>query len=350
MPWVDNYALPRRLILRKSSYLWLIRIQRRAPGRRVGGLSTCLFQKFLCKLFRCCLLFNGIGEHIILYAVPLAQRKQPCRSFKKLAAVFAAGAVFFLCVTGSSPTNIVEQEALAECNADSGGLTRPIRFGVNLLLTLSVIALLAWNRFPGYYPVMLGTVAALLVNYGFDAACHKRIIQIHAAPALTMCSTMMGTAVLMGILTSSIGPDGLLLSSGVIELPPGAVPSVLRCLANLISIALPAALGKHLHLLLCMLTLPMALFFDTDSYFYGMLPVMLGIGLAFGLDALPIAITMLILRISTTFLCPMAPAVLLGTGMADVTIRSHIRASALYAWGFSSLCLLFAVVIGLVPL
>lgn len=38
---------------------------------------------------------------------------------------------------------------------------------------------------------------------------------------------------------------------------------------------------------------------DTDSYFCRMPPIMLGIG-----QALPIAITMLILRISTTFLCP----------------------------------------------
>ena len=41
---------------------------------------------------------------------------------------------------------------------------------------------------------------------------------------------------------------------------------------------LPASLGKHLHLLLCALAVPLALSFDTDSYFYGMLPVMLGIG------------------------------------------------------------------------
>ena len=46
----------------------------------------------------------------------------------------------------------------------------------------------------------------------------------------------------------------------------------------------------------------------------------------------------------------MAPAVLLGTGMADVTIKSHIKASALYVWCFSLLRLLFAAVIGLVPL
>ena len=196
---------------------------------------------------------------------------------------------------------------------------------------------------------MIGTGTALFVNYGSTAAMHKKIIARHARPALLMCSTMMGAAVLMGIMTSSMGADGKVLPSSMIKLPPDAVPSVMRCLANLISGALPAALGKHLHLLLCALAVPLALFFDTDSYFYGMLPVMLGIGQAFGLETLPIAITMLLLRMSATFICPMTAALLLATGMANVTIRNHIKASALYVWSFSFLCLLFAIFIGLVP-
>ena len=80
-----------------------------------------------------------------------------------------------------------------------------------------------------------------------------------------------------------------------------------------------------------------------------MLPVMLGIGQAFGLETLPIAITMQILRLSATFICPMTAALLLATGMADVPIRNHIKASALYVWSFSFLCLVFAIFIGLVP-
>ena len=41
---------------------------------------------------------------------------------------------------------------------------------------------------------------------------------------------------------------------------------------------------------------------------------------------------------------------LLATGMADVPIKNHIKASAMYVWGFSILCLVFAILIGLVPL
>jgi CitMHS family citrate-Mg2+:H+ or citrate-Ca2+:H+ symporter len=223
-------------------------------------------------------------------------------------------------------------------------------FLCNVCLTFAVIALLFWGVFPSYFPFMLGTGIALFANYGSTAAMHKKIISRHARHALLMCSTMMGAAVLMGIMTSSIGADGIVFPSSMIELPQGAVPSVIRCLAGLISAALPAALGKHLHLLLCVLAVPLALTFDTDSYFYGMLPVMLGIGQTFGLEVLPIAITMQLLRLSATFICPMTAALLLATNMADVPIRNHIKASALYVWSFSLLSLLFAVFIGLVPI
>lgn len=227
-------------------------------------------------------------------------------------------------------------------------MTRPKMFLFNVCLTAAVIALLIWGVFPGYFPFMLGTGIALFVNYGATIAMHKKIIARHARPALLICSTMMGAAVLMGILTSSVGADGNVLPSSMIELPPGAVPSVMRCLAGMISAALPAVLGKHLPLLLCALAVPLALAFDTDSYFYGLLPVMLGIGQAFGLNTLPIAITMLILRVSATFICPMTAAVLLGTGMADVPIKKHIKAGSLYVWGTSLLCLMFAAFFGLV--
>lgn len=70
-----------------------------------------------------------------------------------------------------------------------------------------------------------------------DAGMFDVIINNHAGPALTMCSTLMAAAVL----------------------------------------------GRHLPLVIGILSVPLALAFDTDSYFYGMLPVMIGIGEGFGI-------------------------------------------------------------------
>ncbi|MBR3127498.1 MAG: hypothetical protein IKF35_04510 [Solobacterium sp.] len=221
--------------------------------------------------------------------------------------------------------------------AEVNDLARPKLFGFNLILTIAVIAMLIWDVFPSYVPFMCGVVIALMVNYP-GAKIQKKIINLHAGPALTMCSTLMAAAVLMGILVKSVTVNDV------------AIPSVVSCMSAIIKMILPAALGKHLPLVIGILSVPLALAFDTDSYFYGMLPVMIGIGEGFGVAALPIAIAMVVCRNCATFISPMVPATLLGVGLADVDIKDHIKASFFYVWGFSILCMIFAVLIGLMPL
>ena len=164
-------------------------------------------------------------------------------------------------------------------------LSRPKLFWFNLLLTIAVIAMLIWDVFASYVPFMLGVSIALFVNYGFTAKMHKKIINLHAGPALMMCSTLMGAAVLMGVLTTSfIVKDGALTAASVKAMEVD-VPSVVRCLAGIIESILPAAIGQHLPLVIGILSVPLALAFDTDSYFFGMLPVIIAIGQSFGVEA-----------------------------------------------------------------
>ena len=244
---------------------------------------------------------------------------------------------------------IVELDDTAStASASDSELARPKLFIFNILLTVAVIAMLIWDVFPSYYPFMIGCAAALFVNYGFTAKMHKKIINLHAGPALMMCSTLMGAAVLMGILTSSMGADGKVISAKVMELPEDALPSVVRCLANMVAGVLPAALGRQLPLVIGILSVPLALAFDTDSYFYGMLPVVIGIGQAFGVTAQPIAIAMVICRNCATFISPMVPATLLGIGLAEIDIKDHIKASFLYVWAFSILCMIAGMIIGII--
>ena len=242
--------------------------------------------------------------------------------------------------------------------AKTSDLARPKLFLFNILLTLAVIAMLIWDVFPSYVPFMLGVAIALFVNYGFTAKMHKKIINLHAGPALMMCSTLMGAAVLMGILTSSMHVElneagkevWSVVSAKVTTLPENTLPSVVRCLANIVADILPKFLGQNLPLVIGILSVPLALAFDTDSYFYGMLPVMIAIGQSFSVDALPIAVAMVVCRNCATFISPMVPATLLGTGLAEVDIKDHIKASFMYVWIFSILCMIFAVMLGILPL
>ncbi len=218
-------------------------------------------------------------------------------------------------------------------SAETSDLARPKLFLFNILLTLSVIALLIKDIFPSYVPFMIGVAVAILVNYP-GAKMQKKIINSHAGPALMMCSTLMGAAVLMGVLVKEV--EG--------------VTSVITCMSSLISSFLPAVLGRHLPIVIGILSVPLALAFDTDSYFYGMLPVMIGIGEGFGIAAGPIAIAMVVCRNCATFISPMVPATLLGVGLADVDIKDHIKNSFLWVWGFSFICMIVGAVLGIIPL
>lgn len=225
----------------------------------------------------------------------------------------------------------------AEKAAAANDLARPKLFAFNVILTLAVIALLVWDKFPSYVPFMLGVGIGILVNYT-DVKLQKKVINLHAGPALMMCSTLMGAAVLMGILVKTVKVDDV------------EIQSVVSCMSQIISMILPAALGQHLPLVIGILSVPLALAFDTDSYFYGMLPVMIGIGESYGVAALPIATAMVVCRNCATFISPMVPATLLGVGLADVDIKDHIKNSFLYVWGFSILCMIFAAIMGIMPI
>ena len=227
-------------------------------------------------------------------------------------------------------------------------LARPKLFWFNLILTIAVIAMLIWDVFPSYVPFMLGVSIALFVNYGFTAKMHKKIINLHAGPALMMCSTLMGAAVLMGVLTTSfVLKDGKLAAAGakVMEVD---VPSVVRCLAGIIQEILPAAIGQHLPLVIGILSVPLALAFDTDSYFFGMLPVIIAIGQSFGVEALPIAVAMVVCRNCATFISPVAPATYLGIGLAGVEIKDHIKYCFGWQWGVSIICLVAGLILGVI--
>ena len=226
----------------------------------------------------------------------------------------------------------------AAADASKNELARPKLFWFNLILTIAVIALLIKDIFPSYVPFMFGVAIAILVNYP-GAKMQKKVINLHAGPALMMCSTLMGAAVLMGILVKTVNAaDGT------------EIASVVTNMSSLITMILPAALGRHLPIVIGILSVPLALAFDTDSYFYGMLPVMIGIGAEFGVQALPIAVAMVVCRNCATFISPMVPATLLGIGLADIDIKDHIKASFLYVWAFSIICMLFAIILGIMPL
>ena len=221
----------------------------------------------------------------------------------------------------------LEDAAVAEEAAETDtSLARPKFFLFNILLTLAVILCLVFLPVPSYYIFMVGCVLALFVNYP-GAKLQNKIIKSHSGPALMMASTILAAGVFLGVLEQS---------------------GIMDHMANVLASFIPAPMGRFLPLIIGALSVPLTLLFCTDSYFYGLLPVLISIGDAFGVNPVHTAIAMVVCRNCATFISPVVPATFLGVGLAGVEIKDHIKHSFFWIWGVSLLCLLSGLIFGVI--
>ena len=226
-------------------------------------------------------------------------------------------------------------DAAAEDNdkyddSDSGEkneeLVRPQYFVFNVILTLAVIIVLVMDIFPSYYVFMVGCALGILVNYR-GKKLQNSIIKSHAASGLTMASTIMCAGVFLGVLSKS---------------------GIMEKMAIMMASVIPTSMGKFLPVIIGVLSVPLALLFDTDSYFYGLLPVLISVGNQFGVNPVHIAIAMVVCRNCATFISPVAPATYLGIGLAGVEIKDHVKYCFGWQWGVSLICLVAGLILGVI--
>lgn len=214
----------------------------------------------------------------------------------------------------------------SEAGEKNEALLRPKNFVINVIITIAVIAVLVWDKFPSYYVFMVGCAVAIFVNY-HGKKLQNSIIKSHAAAGLTMASTIMCAGVFLGVLQKS---------------------GIMEEMAVVMASFIPTSLGRFLPVIIGVLSVPLALLFDTDSYFYGLLPVLISVGAQFGINPAHIAIAMVVCRNCATFISPVAPATYLGIGLAGVEIKDHIKFCFTWQWGVSIICLVAGLVLGVV--
>ncbi|HDV7476176.1 TPA: citrate transporter [Campylobacter jejuni] len=199
-------------------------------------------------------------------------------------------------------------------------------FWLNLLVAIGVIGLLISGIIPSYICFMIGLAIILPLNYP-NLKTAKKVLDRASGGAMLMYITLIGAGILIGVFDKS----GIMEKMGVLIL-------------NFV----PDYLGAYIPLMVGILAVPMAIIFCTDSYFYGVMPIVLSVTKAFSAEPLTIAIIMVIARNCATFISPVVPATLLGCGLAEVNIKDHIKRSFFYIWGISIICLIFAEVAGII--
>jgi len=204
-------------------------------------------------------------------------------------------------------------------------LRRPGRFWINLLLTLVVMGVMIAGWVDPVVMFMLGTVAALCLNYpSVDA--QKARIDAHAKTALTMASILFAAGVFTGIMQGT---------------------GMLKAMAQVAVAGIPAGHGQLIPAVVGFLSMPLSLLFDPDSFYFGVMPVIAEVGRNLGVDPVQVAQASLLGVHTTGFpVSPLTPATFLLVGLCKLDLADHQRFTIPFLFAASVLMTLTALLLG----
>ena len=204
-----------------------------------------------------------------------------------------------------------------------------IRFILNALLVLAVLGAMVSGFIEPAAGFMLGTAIALIVNYPRLTRQQARV-EAHAKTALVMASTLMAAGVFTGILSGT---------------------GMLQALAHTVVSNLPGGAGRHLPAVLGLISMPLSLIFDPDSFYFGVMPVLAEVTQHAGGQAVSVAQASLLGVMTTGFpVSPLTPATFLVTGMTGIELAAHQRFTVPFVFAASVLMTIAALVMGVFPL
>lgn len=224
----------------------------------------------------------------------------------------------------------VQAETLEEEKEDNSPVPKAPKWKlvINYLLTIGVIALLVMDKLPSAFVFMLGLAIGLIVNIP-DLKTQNKKLKEYGTAAMSMVVTLFAAGIFTGVLKNT---------------------GILDSMAETIVAIIPAALGPYTHFIIAFLAVPLIMCLGTDAFYYGLLPVVIGVCANFGVEAEVVARTLLIAENIGVTISPLTPAVFLGLGVLDLDLGDHIKYSVPWIWLISIVSVLIAVVIGVIPL
>ena len=195
----------------------------------------------------------------------------------------------------------------------------------NALLTAATLAVLFTEIIPLALVFMIASAIALVVNYPSSHDQRERLTS-HGAAAMMMVTTIFAAGLFTGVLTRS-----------------GMLTSMTNDLVGI----LPVAALQHLPAIMAVVSMPLSLVFDPDSFYFGLLPVLANASHAAGGSAIEVGRAAVLGQMTTGFpVSPLTPATFLLVGLANVDLADHQRRTIPYAFGVTLLMTLAALATG----
>lgn len=207
-------------------------------------------------------------------------------------------------------------------------IRRPKLFWINLVLTAVIMAVMIEGAVDPVVMFMVGTVLALMINYP-DVKMQKERVDAHAKAALMMASILLAAGVFTGIMTGT---------------------KMLTAMAQSAVAFVPPDMAQHVPFALGILSMPLSLLFDPDSYYFGMMPVIAEVYKTLGGDPIQIAQASVLGQMTVGFpVSPLTPATFLVVGLCGIGLGEHQKFSIPYLFAASVVMTVAAAILGVIP-
>lgn len=198
----------------------------------------------------------------------------------------------------------------------------------NFILVVAVIAALMFGSFNPAYVFMIALAISLPLNIKALKEQNAKL-KNYGVAAMSMVVTLFAAGIFTGVLSGT---------------------GMLNAMASAVVTVIPPDLGRYTHFIVACFAVPLIMCLGTDSFYFGLLPVVVGIASQFGVNPQDVACVLLVAENVGVMISPLSPAAYLGLGLLEIDVGEHIKYSLPWIWGISILSIVICIVLGVTPL
>jgi len=205
-------------------------------------------------------------------------------------------------------------------------MRRPKLMVINWIVIVVILGVMMASLLAPVAAFMIGAGLAMVINYP-DAQMQRNLIEEKGKDAILMCSVIFAAGILMGVM----GQSGM--SSAM---------------ANTMVSLLPSSMSKFMAPIIGVLSAPLSILFDPDSYYYGIMPIIAQVAETLGGSSVDIARASIIGQMTLGWpLSPMVGTFFLFTGLCELDIGEWQKYAIKFFIPVGVLMTVFACVTGL---